>query len=64
MLARQADPDAVLTLEDHGRSFRPADGGLSHLETGRKLLEISGSYKRTAGFDPDILNRRSSLSVR
>ena len=29
----------------------------------RELEEISRSYKRTAGFDPDILNNRPSLSV-
>jgi len=29
-----------------------------------ELLEISRSYKRTAGFDPNVLNQRPSLSVR
>ena len=28
-----------------------------------ELVEISTSYKRTAGFDPEILNSRPSLSV-
>ena len=30
----------------------------------QQLEEISRSYKRTAGFDPEILNKRPSLSVR
>ena len=30
----------------------------------RELEEISRSYKRTAGFDPDMLNNRPSLSIR
>ena len=29
-----------------------------------ELLEISNAYKRTAGFDPTVLNERPSLSVR
>ena len=29
-----------------------------------ELLEISSAYKRTAGFDPAVLNARPSLSVR
>jgi hypothetical protein len=29
-----------------------------------ELEEIARSYKRTAGFDPDVLNNRPSLSVR
>jgi 5-methylphenazine-1-carboxylate 1-monooxygenase len=28
-----------------------------------ELEEISRSYKRTAGFDPEILNNRPSLGV-
>jgi hypothetical protein len=30
----------------------------------QELEEISRAYKRTAGFDPEVLNRRPSLSVR
>jgi 5-methylphenazine-1-carboxylate 1-monooxygenase len=30
----------------------------------RELEEISNAYKRTAGFDPALLNERPSLSVR
>lgn len=44
-----------------------APGGfedLSAVISQEELLEISTAYKRTAGFDPAVLNGRASLSVR
>jgi 2-polyprenyl-6-methoxyphenol hydroxylase-like FAD-dependent oxidoreductase len=37
---------------------------LSDVVSPQELEEIIGDYKRTAGFDTDILNSRPSLSVR
>jgi hypothetical protein len=44
-----------------------APNGFTNLDdivSKQDLVEISLAYKRTAGFDPDILNSRPSLSVR
>jgi 2-polyprenyl-6-methoxyphenol hydroxylase-like FAD-dependent oxidoreductase len=44
-----------------------APGGFTHLDdviSQTELEEIALSYKRTAGFDPAVLNARPSLSVR
>jgi 5-methylphenazine-1-carboxylate 1-monooxygenase len=44
-----------------------APNGFTNLDdivSKQDLEEISRAYKRTAGFDPDILNTRPSLSVR
>ena len=44
-----------------------APNGFTNLDdivSKQDLEEISRAYKRTAGFDPDILNSRPSLSVR
>jgi len=38
--------------------------GLSEAISEQELEEIARAYKRTAGFDPEILNRRASFSVR
>jgi 2-polyprenyl-6-methoxyphenol hydroxylase-like FAD-dependent oxidoreductase len=41
--------------------------GFSNLDdivSQQELEEIARTYKRTAGFDPETLNRRPSLSVR
>jgi 2-polyprenyl-6-methoxyphenol hydroxylase-like FAD-dependent oxidoreductase len=45
---------------------RAPDGfaNLSDVISAEELAEISASYKRTAGFDPAVLNNRPSLSVR
>ncbi len=43
-----------------------APNGFTHLDdvvSQRELEDISRSYQRTAGFDPDTLNNRPSLSV-
>jgi 2-polyprenyl-6-methoxyphenol hydroxylase-like FAD-dependent oxidoreductase len=40
--------------------FTNLDDVISHAE----LAEVSRTYRRTAGFDPETLNRRPSLSVR
>jgi 2-polyprenyl-6-methoxyphenol hydroxylase-like FAD-dependent oxidoreductase len=44
-----------------------APNGFTNLDdvvSREELEEISNSYKRTAGFDPELLNNRPSLSVR
>lgn len=50
--------DIVNTRAPHG--YAHLDDVISHEE----LAEISHAYKRIAGFDPETLNNRSSLSVR
>jgi hypothetical protein len=43
-----------------------APNGFERLEdviTDEELAEISAQYRRTAGFDPAVLNDRPSLSV-
>jgi len=37
---------------------------LDDIVSQQELEEIARAYKRTAGFDPETLNRRPSLSVR
>jgi hypothetical protein len=44
-----------------------APNGFTNLDeviAAHELEEIARAYKRTAGFDPETLNRRPSLSVR
>ena len=45
---------------------RAPDGftNLDDIVSQQELDEISRAYKRTAGFDPETLNSRPSLSVR
>ncbi|MFF7233098.1 FAD-dependent monooxygenase [Streptomyces sioyaensis] len=59
---RRQGPDVVLRLA-HER----APGGFKDIEQAVPLAEraeIAASYKRTAGFDPTLLNERASWSVR
>lgn len=58
---RKVGPEQCMELVE-----QRAPGGFTDLDaviSQRELEEISRSYKRTAGFDPDILNNRPSLSV-
>jgi hypothetical protein len=59
---RQAGPERPLDLVEERApdGFANLDDVISYAE----LEEISHNYRRTAGFDPEILNRRPSLSVR
>lgn len=59
---RQVGPERCMDVVEE----RAPDGfaSLEAVISQAELLEISRSYKRTAGFDPDVLNRRPSLSVR
>ncbi len=59
---RQVGPEQCMELVEQRapNGFTDLDDVISQ----RELEEISRSYKRTAGFDPDILNSRPSLSVR
>jgi len=59
---RQVGPERCMDVVEERApdGFASLDAVISQAE----LLEISRSYKRTAGFDPDVLNRRPSLSVR
>ncbi|MGX1853776.1 flavin-dependent oxidoreductase [Streptomyces sp. NPDC055299] len=59
---RRQGPDIVMRLA-HER----APGGFTDIEQAVPLAEraeIAASYKRTAGFDPTLLNERASWSVR
>ncbi len=59
---RRGGPNEVLQIV-HER----APDGFARLEevvSPEEIEEITGAYHRTAGFDPDILNSRPSLSVR
>ena len=58
---RKVGPEQCMELVE-----QRAPNGFTNLDdviSQRELEEISRSYKRTAGFDPDILNNRPSLSV-
>jgi 2-polyprenyl-6-methoxyphenol hydroxylase-like FAD-dependent oxidoreductase len=59
---RQGGPVRCLHLVEQRapEGFSNLDDVVSHQE----LEEIARAYKRTAGFDPEALNRRPSLSVR
>jgi 5-methylphenazine-1-carboxylate 1-monooxygenase len=59
---RQVGPERCMQIVEERApdGFTNLDGIISREE----LEEISRSYKRTAGFDPEILNSRASLSVR
>jgi 2-polyprenyl-6-methoxyphenol hydroxylase-like FAD-dependent oxidoreductase len=59
---RQVGPEKCMELVEQRapNGFRNLDDVISRAE----LEEIAASYKRTAGFDPDVLNSRASLSVR
>jgi 2-polyprenyl-6-methoxyphenol hydroxylase-like FAD-dependent oxidoreductase len=58
---RQVGPEKCMQIVE-----ARAPNGFTNLEdiiSTAELEEISKSYKRTAGFDPEILNTRASLSV-
>lgn len=59
---RQVGPEQCMELVEQRapNGFTDLDDVISQ----RELEKISRSYKRTAGFDPDILNNRPSLSIR
>jgi 2-polyprenyl-6-methoxyphenol hydroxylase-like FAD-dependent oxidoreductase len=59
---REIGPEKCMELVEQRApdGFRDLDDVISRAE----LEHIAASYKRTAGFDPDILNNRASLSVR
>jgi 2-polyprenyl-6-methoxyphenol hydroxylase-like FAD-dependent oxidoreductase len=59
---RQVGPEKCMEIVEER-----APNGFANLDdiiSREELEEISRSYKRTAGFDPEILNNRPSLSVR
>ena len=58
---RKVGPEQCMELVEQRapNGFTDLDAVISQHE----LEEISRSYKRTAGFDPDILNNRPSLSI-
>ena len=58
---RKVGPEQCMELVEQ----RAPDGftNLDDVISQRELEEISRSYKRTAGFDPETLNNRPSLSV-
>ncbi|MGH2618295.1 MAG: FAD-dependent monooxygenase [Thermomicrobiales bacterium] len=59
---REAGPELCLQIVEE----RAPDGfaNLDDVISQEELEEISQRYKRTAEFDPDVLNNRASLSVR
>jgi len=59
---RQVGPEKCMDIVEER-----APNGFTNLDeiiSRQELEEISYSYRKTAGFDPDVLNRRPSLSVR
>jgi 2-polyprenyl-6-methoxyphenol hydroxylase-like FAD-dependent oxidoreductase len=59
---RQVGPEQCMQLVE-----QRAPNGFTNLDeviAAHELEEIARAYKRTAGFDPETLNRRPSLSVR
>ena len=58
---RKVGPEQCMELVEQ----RAPDGftNLDEVISQQELEDISRSYKRTAGFDPDTLNNRPSLSV-
>ena len=59
---RQVGPEQCMEIVEQ----RAPDGftNLDDIVSQQELDEISRAYKRTAGFDPETLNSRPSLSVR
>jgi 2-polyprenyl-6-methoxyphenol hydroxylase-like FAD-dependent oxidoreductase len=59
---RRVGPEQCMEIVEQ----RAPDGftNLDDIVSKQELEEISLAYKRTAGFDPEILNSRPSLSVR
>jgi 2-polyprenyl-6-methoxyphenol hydroxylase-like FAD-dependent oxidoreductase len=58
---RQAGPERSMEIvaERAPNGFERLEDVITHDE----LVTISDAYKRTAGFDPNVLNERPSLSV-
>ena len=58
---REVRPEQCMELVEQ----RAPDGftDLDEVISQQELEDISRSYKRTAGFDPDVLNNRPSLSI-
>jgi 5-methylphenazine-1-carboxylate 1-monooxygenase len=58
---RQGGPERCMEIVEQRApdGFVDLDAVISHAE----LEEISNNYKRTAGFDPEVLNNRPSLGV-
>jgi 2-polyprenyl-6-methoxyphenol hydroxylase-like FAD-dependent oxidoreductase len=59
---RQVGPEKCMEIVEER-----APNGFTNLDeiiSAQELEEISRAYKRTAGFDPEVLNNRPSLSVR
>ena len=59
---RQVGPERCMEIVEE----RAPDGftTLDEIVSRQELEDLSRQYKRTAGFDPDVLNRRPSLAVR
>ena len=61
MANRRGGPERCLTLVEERAPEGFAD--ITQVISREELEDIAGGYKRTAGFDPESLNRRPSLSV-
>lgn len=59
LMNRQQGPDRVLDL---ARDRLASGGAFADVLPDDERRAIAASYKQTAGFDPDTLNRRASLS--
>jgi hypothetical protein len=60
-MTRQTGPERVMQL-----AYERAPGGFGDVHEvipGDELAEIAASYKRAAGFHPDLLNARPSLNA-
>lgn len=60
-MTRQTGPERVMQL-----AYERAPGGFADIHDvipEAELSEIAASYKRAAGFHPDVLNSRASMSV-
>ena len=60
-MTRQTGPERVMQL-----AYERAPGGFDDVHDvvpADELAEIAASYKRAAGFHPDVLNARPSLSA-
>jgi 2-polyprenyl-6-methoxyphenol hydroxylase-like FAD-dependent oxidoreductase len=59
LMNRQQGPDRVLDL---ARERLAGGGNLADVLPAKERQSIADSYKRTAGFDPAVLNERASLA--
>ncbi|HSA50916.1 MAG TPA: flavin-dependent oxidoreductase [Yinghuangia sp.] len=61
---RGLGPEVVMRIvHERAPDGFTADRGLDHVLTAQEREDIASAYKRTAGFDPDVLNSRPSYSV-